>query len=247
MNATSKPVLLVARGGSAGAEVDRAVALANLLDAELAGLFVEDEALLRMAALPITREVGALSGAVRPLELADVERLLRRDAGRLREALSALNVPWSFRVERGEVAQRTLAALPDAAAAVISGSPAAHLRREASRPGSVLVALGADGDDERTVDIGAQLAAGAGLSVAIAEPDPRRFEQRRRLAQAQHPELLAGTRAIQVHRLDAPDLLPVMRTLAASVLVVGPSAPGLAPERLRRLLALPGCSLVLVN
>jgi hypothetical protein len=247
MNATSKPVLLVARGGPAGVELDRAVALASLLDAQLAGLFIEDEALLRMAALPITREVGALSGAVRPLELADVERLLRRDAVRLREALSGLNVPWSFRVERGEIAQRTLAALPDAAVAIVSAQPAAHLRREPTRPPTVLVALGGDGDDERTMDIGAQLAAGARLSVAIAEPDPERFEQRRRQAEAQRPGLLAGASAIHVHRLDAPDLSPLMRALGATVLVLGPSRPGLAPEPLRRLLALPGCSLVLVS
>lgn len=87
--------------------------LARGLQAELAGLFVEESDLLRLAALPISREVG-VSGAVRDLDLATTTRLLQREAERARDlvarAAAALDLPWSFDVTRGSIPQAALEA-----------------------------------------------------------------------------------------------------------------------------------------
>jgi hypothetical protein len=91
-----------------------ALQLALAMQAELSGVFVEDADLLRVAALPFTREVGLVSGALRPLETADVESALRRQAEQVRRSLAELaqgaQVRWSFRVARGKLAGEVLAA-----------------------------------------------------------------------------------------------------------------------------------------
>ena len=89
-----------------------AAALARQLDAELAGLFVEDINLLRMAALPFAREYALASAAARRVEAAELERSLRLQADALRKALAraaqASRVPWSFQVMRGALLDSVL-------------------------------------------------------------------------------------------------------------------------------------------
>lgn len=104
------------------AALDAAVALARQFDGELAGLFVENVNLLRMAELPFAREV-ALSGArSRRVEVDALERTLRRQADAARDALSraahALDLPWSFQVVRGTLLDSVLAAMREADLAV---------------------------------------------------------------------------------------------------------------------------------
>ena len=88
------------------------------LEAELLGLYVEDESLLRGAELPITRAVGSFSGAVRQIERTELERHLRTQAAKARQALEAIasraRVRWSFRIARGAVAAELLAAATEA-------------------------------------------------------------------------------------------------------------------------------------
>ena len=57
--------------------IEAAAGLALGLHAELAGLFIEDERLLRFAGLPFAREFGFASARARPLAPAAVERALR--------------------------------------------------------------------------------------------------------------------------------------------------------------------------
>jgi nucleotide-binding universal stress UspA family protein len=91
-----------------------AAALARNLQAQLAGLFVEDIDLLRLATLPFTREVGGASGIVRAIELPEVERTLKRQAEHARQSLAKvaqkLQLPWSFEVARGTLLDEVLAA-----------------------------------------------------------------------------------------------------------------------------------------
>lgn len=108
--------VLLGLEGSAPAQelLSAATALARGLHAELAGLFVEDVALLRMAALPFTREVGLSSGVARSIELGDLERTLQRQAEHVRRELARVAVelalPWSFRVARGSLLEQVLGA-----------------------------------------------------------------------------------------------------------------------------------------
>ncbi|MFZ3040269.1 MAG: hypothetical protein WA108_00500 [Thiobacillus sp.] len=84
-----------------------AAALATALDAELAGLFVEDIDLQHLSGLPFAREFSVLTGAGAPLSPDDMERIWRREAAAaqrlLAEAAGRSQLRWSFRVARGRV------------------------------------------------------------------------------------------------------------------------------------------------
>ncbi len=100
------------------AALEAAAELAATLRAELMGLFVEDVNLLRLAELPFAREVCSYSATPRRLDSQHVERELRAQAGRARQALAAtaerVQVRWSFRVTRGPVTSEVLAAAAEA-------------------------------------------------------------------------------------------------------------------------------------
>lgn len=87
--------------------LEAAVELAARLQAEVLGLFVEDINLLRLAQLPIAREVRWFSGVVRRLEQEQLEHQFRAQVRRLRQALERLAGPrgvrWQVEVARGEV------------------------------------------------------------------------------------------------------------------------------------------------
>lgn len=117
-------VVLATRASTDAARLlGEAGALARLLQAELAGLFVEESDLLRLAALPFTREIGP-SGAVREIDLATTTRVLQREADQARElvarAASALDLPWSFHVIRGTILQAALEAAASADLVVVA-------------------------------------------------------------------------------------------------------------------------------
>ncbi|HSR40922.1 MAG TPA: universal stress protein [Longimicrobiales bacterium] len=89
------------------AAVEMAARLAALLEAELEGLYVEDERLLRLEGIGRLREVDSVSGRVRRLRAGDVERQLRAEAATVRRILASVGsrfgVHWTFRVARGRV------------------------------------------------------------------------------------------------------------------------------------------------
>ena len=88
--------------------------MAALLQAELLGLYVEDESLLRGADISMTQLVGSFSGSIRPINRHEVEQTLRIQARRARQALESVaghaQVRWSFRVARGPVENELIAA-----------------------------------------------------------------------------------------------------------------------------------------
>ena len=98
--------------------LEAAVALAQRMEAELVGLFVEDEDLLHFAGLPFAREVGISSATPRALDVESMERALRALAKDAQETLAALAertpVRWSFRVVRGSLAAELIAAAGEA-------------------------------------------------------------------------------------------------------------------------------------
>lgn len=116
--------------------LDIARALAAELRAELNALFVEDANLLRIAALPCTREIGRFSGVVRALEPHDLERQMRTQAERVRETVSRaareLGVPWTFEVARGRLEDELARAFVDADLAVFGRMPARAAARAPS-------------------------------------------------------------------------------------------------------------------
>jgi nucleotide-binding universal stress UspA family protein len=89
------------------AALDHAANLAARLQAELEGLFVEDEDLINLAQLPFAREISRLTNVVRSLDRATLEEDLRNQAALARMALrqkaEAMQLRWSFRVVRGRL------------------------------------------------------------------------------------------------------------------------------------------------
>jgi len=98
--------------------LEAAAEAAGRMEAELVGLFVENQDLLHFAALPFAREVGVASATRRPRDLESMERLLRALAKEAHEMLASIAgrapVRWSFRVARGSPLVELLAAAEDA-------------------------------------------------------------------------------------------------------------------------------------
>ena len=100
------------------AALEAAARLAVELGAEVAGLYVEDETLLRGADLTVTRVVGSFSGMVRPIERREMETHLRTQAAKARHALESIaakaRIACSFRIARGGVYRELAAAAAEA-------------------------------------------------------------------------------------------------------------------------------------
>jgi nucleotide-binding universal stress UspA family protein len=107
--------------------------LADALQAELVGIFVEDVNLLSLAGLPFAREVRYLSGVDRPLDSPSMERELRIQAEQARQTLAGVagrrQLRWSFRVVRGQVAAELLTAAQEADLLALGRASWASTRR----------------------------------------------------------------------------------------------------------------------
>ncbi len=94
-----------------------ATQLAQRLNAQLQTLFVEDINLLRMAQLPIAREITASAHTRRPLNLSVMEQQLRSQVERLRRVVAATaqqsNLTVDFKVLRGQIANELCTAVQD--------------------------------------------------------------------------------------------------------------------------------------
>lgn len=126
-----EPPLRVVAGLDALAQfegvIEAATRLARASHAELAGLFVEDEALLRAAMLPFATMVGH-TGSLRSLDLPTLERSLRAAQARARRALTGAaetaRLSWSFQVTRGGLLSRLLGATRRRDLIVVGGASA---------------------------------------------------------------------------------------------------------------------------
>ena len=141
-----------------------AAGLAEKMEAELVGLFVENVDLLHFAALPFAREVGVASAAARPMNVPAMERGLRalaNEARRMLEGVAAqASVRCSFRVARGAEPAELLAEGQEADLIVLSLTPAATLPRVAG----MRVVMAGDSDALRTA-----LQSSAGVLVLAGE------------------------------------------------------------------------------
>lgn len=146
--------ILVALDASADslAGLNAAVQLAAELEAELLGVFVEESDLLRASRLPSSREVTLFEGEPRELDPEQLERQIRAQAKRSRDALRSAaeraGLTWSFRTVRGRPARELAAAAREADLVAMGargrspwrapGSTVRALVREIGRPVLVL-------------------------------------------------------------------------------------------------------------
>lgn len=249
---TTRVVLAATASTDAALLVTEGATLAGTLGLELVALFVEDAVLLRVAALPITREVGMTSGTIRALEVEDMARVLRHHAEEVRRlvgtAATERGLRWSFRVTRGTVVD---AALETAGTDVVllapqrSGLGRVLSSRTAARPplpaepaASVAVFFDESDSGSRALEAAYELAGRRAEAVSLvlserADPGPLRrlAAERMRLATGLPPAVVAG------------DLRRGLRRRAVVMSVSGPA--GGAVE-VRRLLAVTDSPVVLV-
>lgn len=126
--------------------LEAAAELAQSMEAELVGLFVESQDLLHFAGLPFAREMGLASATRRALDVKAMERSLRALAGEARRTLAAIagrtSVQWSFRVARGSLAAELLAAAGEADLLI------ANVEQPGELPGPVRIRIVRAGDPE---------------------------------------------------------------------------------------------------
>jgi nucleotide-binding universal stress UspA family protein len=171
------------------AALTAAAALAAELDAELAGLFVEDIDLQHLIGLPFAREFSVLTGAGRPLSQTEMEQSWRREAETMQrllaEAARRLRLRWSFRVARGRVTAE-VNLLAQAFDLIVLGKRTGLSVMAVARPvagihphaGPVLVLFDDREAVSRSLDMGARLARhnGAELVLLISAGNEDEFD-----------------------------------------------------------------------
>lgn len=94
--------------------LETAAALAEAMQCELSGLFVEDSDLLTLASLPFSHEVSATGGAIRKLDPSDLEKEIQSRIAAARRAMQRIagrrRLQWNFRCVRGNVHSELTAA-----------------------------------------------------------------------------------------------------------------------------------------
>lgn len=219
------------------AALEAAVRLADLADAELAGLYVEDPALLRFAALPMARAVDPLTGYARELHTRDMERALRVQAARLRthvqKSAHGRGLRWSFRVARLETAGE-----PDLTTVEHSGTY--YESPPSVRPQAPLVVVN-DGSSQaaRAMELAERLSVRteSELLVLVVAEDPEAARSARAAAEAWlHAR---GSQAIvrTVLAADASLLARVARSVRGGALILPYQLPLLADGGLEQLLS----------
>jgi len=223
------------------AALTAAAALAAELDAELAGLFVEDIDLQYLIGLPFAREFSLLSAERRPLLQADMERSWRREAEAMQrllaEAAERQRLRWSFRVTRGRLSAE-VSALAQAFDLIVLGKrtgvgvrsvawtvPGVTLVRQTSRPGPVMVLLEDRANPGRSLDMGVMLARrnGAELLLMVVAADEDAFRETCLAARTALKERGASGRCHRLATLDDPNLSLAARREQASCLVLADS------------------------
>jgi len=106
-DAFRRMIIGLCAGGASEEGLAAAAEIAQLMGIEIEGLFIEDEAVLGLSALPFLREIEAGSLASRPFDPARLESEMRLAAGARRQSLAAAarrtRTSFRFRSERGEI------------------------------------------------------------------------------------------------------------------------------------------------
>ncbi|TDJ19289.1 MAG: hypothetical protein E2O65_04400 [Gammaproteobacteria bacterium] len=130
--------------------LEMATALAVSVGADLEVVFVEDANLLRLADLPVTREIDWISGIIRELDSRRMLRSLHCEARQLRRELTrigrASSVRSTLRVVRGHYLTEALAASASVDLTFVHSArrplPGEHPPSARARPGTAGPALG---------------------------------------------------------------------------------------------------------
>lgn len=234
--------------------LEQAAALARAIEAELAGLFVEDVNLLRLCGLP-GHEIALSSGMARRLEQATMERELRAQAEELRRLLEmvaqAREIAWSFQISRGRRREELLGAARKHDLVLLlhhDRKPVTARYAAPKAPPSVAVIYGGSEAGDDLLDIAAKVAAriDAPLTVMLPNGDPARH---RALRQAAETRLKASN--LKVGYIELPEttdgILDVLTTTDCRLLLVAESSGLIDPALLPRLGEAAACDVLVAR
>jgi len=251
-----------------------AAELAAELRADLVGVFVEDVNLVRLAALPATREIGQISARILELDERTMTRQLRSLAQRAEQALAReagrLQVSWSFRVSRGTIGAELWGAASEADLVVMGRTGWSAGRRAGSSVEAVLasgtrrtlvIGKGArlqpsllavhdgTGMADRALQTAALLAKSKGgyLAVAITRPDPEQAQRLQRQVSEQLRPHGLEVRYRWLHRSDSQGLAELVASEQRCVLVLPAAAPQLQDLPLPDVLEDLNCPVLIVR
>ena len=230
--------------------LDCACALAAEMGSELAGLFLEDQALFDLVDLPGV-EVSRSTGALRPLDLATLERDLRAGAEDARRKLSRLaaesRVAWSFEVRRGRAGETVMEAMRSARLVVVSRGAFDPLgaARRAGGPGPVLVLLEESPGESAALDaaLGAARRMGAPLSALLT----RERSREARLALERRAARQGVALGFRMLPQEPEQATAELAAAGARLLVLDASGRAAAPAELRRLMMAARCDAALIG
>ncbi|HWR77680.1 MAG TPA: universal stress protein [Thiobacillus sp.] len=245
------------------AALTAAAALAEELDAELAGLFVEDVDLQHLFGLPFAREFSVLTGEGRPLSQGEVERTWRRQAETqqrlLAEAAGRLRLRWSFRVTRGRVSAEvnTLAQAFDlivlgkrtGIGVMAVAQTTARLAYLHPKVGPVLVLFEDLSTSSRSLETGAMLARsnGAELVLLVKDGDEDAYRAACTAAQTVLKARGAAGRCVRLNAIEGGNLIQAARREEAGCLVLAGRERFLSQAGFDRMLDAIECPVVLAR
>ena len=252
-----------------------AVELAERMDAELVGLFVEDVGLLHLAGLPFASERGVFGVQGRPLNPEGMEQSLRAQAARaelaLSEAAGRRRLRWTFRVARGQVLAEVLVAMNEADLTALGAVGVQQVRRaqigttawevinRATHPvlilppgGTVSSAIasvfdGSPGSLEALV-LASALAEddGGGLVVILIAADPESDERLRLAATALLREFELEPRFVSLPHASTESLTQAIRKAKVCTLAIAADSVASGADTARVLLEEQGCAVLWV-
>jgi len=245
------------------AALTAAAVLAEELDAELAGLFVEDVNLQHLFGLPFAREFSVLTGAGRPLSQGEVEWAWRREAEAMQrllaEAAGRQRLRWSFRVARGRVSAEvsTLAHSFDlvvlgkqTGSRVVAVTRTTRLGRPSQpRVGPVLVLFETLPASASNLAMGVMLARrnGAELVLLVSAASEDAYQSACAAAQSALMERRAAGRCVWLPTLDEDGLIEAARREGAGCLVLADRERFLREAGFERMLDEIECPIVLTR
>lgn len=240
-----------------------AASLASELDAELAGLFVEDINLQHLIGLPFAREFSLLSGAGQPLSQGEIERTWRQEARTLQrllvEAAETSRLRWSFHVARGRVSAE-MNTLAQAFDLIVLGGRSGIRVMAVSRTtpplvgsdvkrGPVLVLFEKDSASPRSLELGVLLARrnGAELLLLIDAENEDAYRAACVAAQTILKIWRSSGRCLWLAGVNGANLIQAAHREAAGCLILPDKARFLEQEGLDRVLDEIECPIVLTG
>jgi len=235
--------------------LDQVIRLAERMDAQLEGIFVEDIDLIQIAELPFLREVRTVSRSEDAISLARMEQELRALARRaerlLSEQASRHNVAWSFRIWRGSIDSDLLAADIEADVFALTRLGAALTRSRALPARSTAVSVLFSGTEAsvRALDTAVNLATDPQkeLNILLSAEDGAGVARLQALVIKHLGEAAANAHFIRLPDGSLSDLLEILSDTHTAVLIVDRDSKLLQTPTLRQNLNSLDCPLLIVR